>query len=322
MAALAGCAAGVDRGASSERYSFGLFSDLAYRAHEEAALEKVLEDLNAATLAFVVHLGDLGAPIRNSCTDALWALRRSQFEASVHPLIYTPGDNEWTDCHTAAGVAGGDPMERLASLRTFFFHGDSSFGRRSMALERQSRIDPAFPKYRENARWTRGGVTFITLHVVGSNNGIGVSAAGDAEHADRMRANIAWLRAGFVAAQAAASRAVVVLQQANMFPEIPPFSGKSGSGTVEMRAALERETIAFGRPVLLAHGDSHFFRVDKPLGRRFDVPAIENFTRVEGFGSPNHHWVEVMVDSSDPNVFSFRPRIVKANIVDRSGSAK
>jgi hypothetical protein len=46
-------------------------------------------------------------------------------------------------------------------------------------------------------------------------------------------------------------------------------------------------------------------------------PSIENFTRLETFGTPNHHWVEVSVNPNDPNVFSIRQRIVAANVVKR-----
>ena len=102
------------------------------------------------------------------------ARRLSQFNASIHPLIYTPGDNEWTDCHDAQGTKGGNPLERLARLRSLFFADEQSLGRRKVTLTRQSRSsDPVFAKYRENVRWDHGGVTFVTIHVVGSNNGLG-----------------------------------------------------------------------------------------------------------------------------------------------------
>lgn len=294
---VAGCSA-------PQAFRFGLFGDLAYRPHEEALLEHVFDDLNRASLDFVVHLGDLGAPSQGSCTDRLWERRRARFAASVHPLVYTPGDNEWTDCHPGHQL-DFDPLERLESLRRFFFATERSFGERSFVLERQE-------GYRENARWTHRGITFVTLHVVGSNNGLGISAALDAEHAERMRANLAWMRAGFAAARA--SRAIVLLQQANIFPEVTPFPGRSGTGTAELRAALEQEVLAYGKPVLLAHGDSHYFRVDKPLGRKFGTASIMHFTRVETFGSASHHWVEVSVDAADPDVFTIRPRTVAANL--------
>jgi hypothetical protein len=54
------------------------------------------------------------------------------------------------------------------------------------------------------------------------------------------------------------------------------------------------------------------FRTDKPLPARAQGapirPSIENFTRLETFGTPNHHWVEVSVDPNDPNVFSVRQK--------------
>ncbi len=305
-------------GASTGLYTFGLFGDLAYRAEQEPLLKNVLDDLNSAPLDFVVHVGDLGAPRYGSCSNALWAKRKAQFDASAHPLIYTPGDNDWTDCHGAQGVPGGDPLERLASLRSLFFPGERSLGRRTIELFRQSRsADLTLAKYRENVRWSGGGVTFITLHVVGSNNGLGFSPASDAEHAERDRANQQWLREGFVTARANGSRALMILQQANIFADVTPFPGKLATGSDALRALLETETIAFGKPVALVHGDSHFFRIDKPLGRKPGVPAIENFTRVETFGQPNHHWLQVFVDPADPNVFSFRQRIVAANVLKR-----
>jgi hypothetical protein len=265
-----------------------------------------------------VHVGDLASP-RRGCTDAVWARRLEQFQASANPLIYTPGDNEWTDCHEQQGVAGGDPLERLATLRTVFFAGEESFGQRSIALARQSN-DPKFAKYRENVRWDIGGITFVTLHVPGSNNGLGRTSEGDAEFAERNAANLAWLHAGFEHAKAADSRAIMILQQANMFPDFAPVTSDAKpdpNGFTELRTALGKTAAALGKPVVLVHGDSHYFRIDKPFMRmrKPNEPAIENFTRVETFGAPNHHWVHVTVDPSDPNVFTFRQRIVAPNVV-------
>ena len=193
-----------------------------------------------------------------------------------------------------------------------------------MPLLRQSQ-DSNFAKYRENVRWDLGGVTFATLHAPGSNNGLGRTPEGDAEFAERNKANMAWLRQVFAHAKASNSRAVMILQQANMFPEMPPFPGKPGSpsGYTDLRVLLEQEATAFQKPVVLVNGDSHYFRIDNPFrknaepGRRAP-PSLENFLRVETFGTPNHHWLHVTVDPNDPNVFTFRPRIVSANVVKRN----
>ena len=308
---------------SPRSFAFALIGDLGYRPEQEPWLENVLTDLKTspASLAFVVHVGDLGHPRFGSCTNELWARRLAQFQASPHPLIYTPGDNEWTDCHEKGGAPGYDPLERLARLRTVFFPSEQSLGGRTLALTRQSRTsDPALVKYRENVRWTHGGITFVTLHVVGSNNGRGRTPEGDAEYAERNAANLAWLREGFAAARTSRSRAIMIMQQANIFHEFPPIPSELAAqqnGFTDLRALLERETIAFGKPVVLVHGDSHFFRVDKPLGAGGATPAVENFTRVETFGQPNHHWLQVTVEVDEPQVFTFRQRIVAANVIKR-----
>jgi hypothetical protein len=309
----------AQEGASSQ-LTFGLFGDLAYTAAEEPLLANVLADIDRTPLAFVVHVGDLGSPRAGSCTQELWLRRLAQFQASTNPLIYTPGDNDWTDCHDKQGVPGADPLERLPKLRDLFFATEQSFGRRAIALTRQSDT-PQLAKYRENARWDLGGVTFLTLHVVGSNNGRGRTSEGDAEFAERNGADLAWLHESFEHATRNTSRAVMIMQQANIFPAFPPFPGdpkQEPSGFAEMRAAFAREAAAFGKPVVLVHGDSHYFRIDKPFMRRragAEDPVIENFTRIEVFGSPYHHWILVTVDADDPNVFAFRQRIVPANLL-------
>jgi hypothetical protein len=204
-----------------------------------------------------------------------------------------------------------------------FFEGEQSLGQRTMPLIRQSK-NPVVAKYRENVRWEASGVTFVTLHIPGSNNGLGRSPEGDAEYAERNKANLAWLQEAFESAKSSNSRAIMVIQQANIFPSHFPTAGSPVTdphGFTDIRTLLEKETITFGKSVVLVHGDSHFFRIDKPLPTRIQgtpvLPALENFTRVETFGSPNHHWVQVTVDPSDPNVFSFRQRIVSANIRKR-----
>jgi len=72
---------------------------------------------------------------------------------------------------------------------------------------------------------------------------------------------------------------------------------------------------------LLATGDLHYFRVDKPLlvesTRRDEDPrTVENFTRVEAFGSPYIHWVRIGVDPGDRDVFSFHPEVIRENALE------
>lgn len=305
--------------AQTEQFSFALIGDLGYVPAEEPLVVNLLADLaKHPELAFVVHVGDLSTP-RYACTNEHQDLRLKQFNSLPQPLIFTPGDNEWVDCHPGQGIQGFDPFERLSRIRKNFFPDDRTLGARRMSVMRQS-ANPKFSTFVENARWVQGGVTFLTVHATGSNNNLGRTPEGDAEHSERNAANIAWLRESFELAKTNGSRAVMVLTQANIFPDFPPYPGKpqKPNGTAEMQSALHEEATRFAGKVVIVHGDSHYFRIDNPFraprvqGVR-PPPTPSNTMRVETFGTPDHHWLMVTVDPSEANVFTFRPRIVDAN---------
>lgn len=232
-------------------------------------------------------------------------LRR--FENPRNPLVYTPGDNEWTDCHLPPNPTPeeADPLNRLEYLRGVFYADGESLGRKRIDLQRQSE------EYPENARWERGGVTFATLHVVGSNNNRPTAAnpaiGDEAEYEARNAANPEWLAETFDGARESGSPAVMVVIQANPFEE----DTAEPSGFSDFKAALEEETVAFGKPVVLVHGDSHTFRIDKPV---ISSSRPMNFTRVETFGSPDVNWVRATVNPRDEEVFSFEPEIIEENV--------
>lgn len=313
---LAGCAA------APGRFDIAVIGDQQYDAESDAQFPRLMADIDRADVEFVVHLGDFKAGTSGACSDELFASRKRQFDASRHPFILTPGDNDWTDCHNPK-AGGFVPEERLAALRRIFFADKRSLGQRKLEVEQQ----PGFP---ENLRWRRGGVVFATLHIVGSNNNLGRSAEGDAEYRSRMAANVAWMREAFALARRDNAAALAILTQANprferSFPggrrnalQIGP-SPTAPSGYADFLPELEREVGAFGKPVLFVHGDTHYFRVDKPLFRAGVFGAgdrgrqLENFTRVEVHGYPEAHWVRIVVDPAQPSVFSFREEIVDAN---------
>jgi hypothetical protein len=192
-------------------------------------------------------------------------------------------------------------------VRELFFLGEESLGRRKLPLLRQSSGAPALAKFRENVRWQFGEVTFFTIHMVGSGNN-----AFSPEHTERDAANLDWIGASFAAAKASGSRAVMLITQANVFPRGP----LAGGYTQAFFNRLGDEVLRFGKPVVLVHGDSHRFIVDMPFTDR-DGRPLENFTRVQTFCTPDHHWVQAIVDYDDPNVFQFHRRLIKANLFNR-----
>jgi hypothetical protein len=294
--------AAAQSGFAAERFSFAAVGDIPYFAFEVPAVAQLLDALPARDVAFVVHVGDIKHG-STPCSDEMLETQRRLVDASPLPLVYTPGDNEWTDCHR--GAAGSyDPIERLTKLRALFFPDSESLGRQRFAVARQS-DDPRFAEYRENARWTHGGVVFVTLNVPGSNNNLGRNPEQDAEHHRRMRANLAWLEAAVKAAQSPGVLGLVVVAHAD-----PRFdrATRGNDGYARYREALRGHAERLRKPMLLVHGDGHRYRVDQPLKGR-DGVLLANFTRLETFGAPGVAWVRVEVDPANPRLFSIAPGI-------------
>jgi len=328
--------------AQERAFDFGLIGDMPYTKVQEQEYQRVLVALNAADLAFVAHIGDFqfdATPYNRNpaiasmpCVDENYKAVHDSFQSIRHAFILTPGDNDWSDCWPLAAKKV-DPLELLARIRTQFFPEGRSLGQKPIAVRNQS-ADPNFPKFRENLRWSMGGVLFVTLHIVGENDNFGRTPEMDAEHNERKAANIAWLKQAFAEAKATNSRGLAVLTQANPgFETVWPDSAKTRyflrfvprGQPVPSRPlafgdylrALSEELETYDRPVAYLHGDTHIFRIDKPLYSRKTNRVFENFTRVETFGWPDTHWVRVTVDPADPQLFRFKPEIVSGNIANR-----
>ena len=138
--------------------------------------------------------------------------------------------------------------------------------------------------------------------------------AGNKEYQERDAANIAWLSEAFAAAKAQAAIGVVVVTQGDPGFDLPETesvdeSTHAGvSGYRNFMKALTLQTEQFKGQVLFVHGDTHFFKVDKPLYS--PTRLLPNLTRLQTFGSPSLHWVRVDVDPARPQVFGFEAVIV------------
>jgi hypothetical protein len=294
----------ADTPPQARRFEFALIGDLQYSPQEEKKFLELIEDINRNPVQFTIHDGDFksgGSP----CTDAVFQNRLKVFQRFKQPFIFIFGDNEWTDCHRSS-AGGFDPIERLAKLRELFTKGNRSLGQQPLILTRQGDIFPEYSKFRENVFWTYQGIAFVGLHLVGSNNNLGRNAENDAEYAERNAANLVWLKAAFARAKRDNSSGLVIIMQANPGFELP---ADKRTGFNDFIKALQAEILAYKQPIILVHGDSHYFRIDKPLNTPQGT-AIANFTRVETFGTPNMHWLRVTVNPSNPNLFEFNPVIV------------
>ncbi len=325
-------------------YAIGLWGDLPYSDVQAlTGVPNLIADMNRHDLAFTAHDGDLkagnatvGSVTPTTCSDALYLQGLNYFNSLKAPAIFTPGDNDWTDCDRPSN-GGFSSLERLDHERALFFSTPFSLGQHRLHQQVQTAplclgVSGMVPCV-ENRRWTLGGVTYATINIQGSCNNLCDTAPNPAEFAARNQADILWVQETFEEARSRNSAAIMLITQAD-----PGFDLSDGTraplrdpktlaetdgqpdGFQSFLLALRDQVIAFQKPVAYVHGDSHYFRVDKPF-QNSKGQRLENFTRVETFGdnqangTNDVNWLKVLVDPSSREVFAYQPQIVPANRV-------
>jgi len=317
-----------------EPYAIGLWGDLPYSAVQAAAVPNLIADMNSQRLAFTAHDGDLKSG-GSECTDAVYTQAQAYFASLKAPAAFTPGDNDWVDCDR---IAGYNSLVQLDKERALFFSTSSTMGQHQLKQKVQTDAlclgsSGSMVPCVENRRWTLGGVTYATLNIQGSCNNLCDTFPDPAEYAARNQADILWMQQTFAEAKARNSAAVMLISQADpgfdltditrgptRDPKTLAETDGLPDGFQEFLLVLRDEVVAFRKPVAYVHGDSHYFRTDKPflnaLGQR-----LENFTRVETFGdnqangTNDVNWLKVLVDPRSREVFAYQQQIVPANRV-------
>jgi hypothetical protein len=257
-------------------------------------LNSLIESVNQRQPSFVVHIGELKGG-GDSCHDEYYQRLLRTANRFNNPLVYLPGDNDWTDCFHSQF----NPLERLGYLRKLLYSEPVSLGKTVMPLTRQS-VQSDFRDFPENVWWQQGEVLFASFHNVGTNNNLYTNLQAIQEHLRRDAANLAWLDQIFE--RASSAKALVIFTHANIRFDALPWDP---TGFDNFRAALIDHVRRFARPVLFVHGDTHKHKIDKPL--RYNGETITNFTRLEVFGSPDLGVIYVHVHPETEHVFRFEP---------------
>jgi len=292
---------------AEEPYSFAVFGDQPYDEEERAELPDLLQQMKDEKASFAVHIGDLKDP-NDPCSDDVYVDRLGAFQSGPLPLVYVPGEGDWLSC-TRQLAGAHDPMERLGYVRKLFHGGTSSLGPEPFPLRRQSETDETFSRFREHQSWEHGPVKFITLNLPGSDNNWGKGAQAGDEHLLRMAAVREWMETAFAEAKKEGLLGVVILAHAN--PDFPAFvADHPARGYAEFLQTLRAQVEDFPGQVLYVHGDTHVMRTDRPLLDANGQP-LQRFRDVEVYGSPIIGWVEILVDTSRPNLFRVRSKPLK-----------
>lgn len=135
------------------------------------AIPAFINTINADTdVSLALHVGDTHSG-KEYCTYAYNLGIFNQWKAFKVPLVYTPGDNEWADCHKIKegggtynattkqidyaldankqwlDYAGGDPLANLQLVRSLFFSSPGKTqGSGTMAVHTQAQeFDANYP---------------------------------------------------------------------------------------------------------------------------------------------------------------------------------
>jgi hypothetical protein len=335
-------------GDSGKPLTLAVFGDWPYSANLLNDAHLLLNSVNSdKAVDLVLHVGDIHSgsmpctsagilpPIATS--DPGWNQQIYYlFQQFEEPVVYTPGDNEWSDCHKSKQFSAGAPLKELASVRSLFFaKPGTTLGREQKKVSSQAEdFDPSFPadsQFVENVMWEDSRVVFVTLNMPGGSNNdtspwTGIfsdPAAQVQEVADRSAANIRWLDRAFDAALAHHASAVVVVLQADMWdPEALAAGGAGLNQYTPFVQELANLSVRFRRPVLLLNGDTHLYLADHPLanpssatGVIHHTQAVPNLTRIVVQGSTNTpaEWLRLVIDPRKPQPFSWQNVVYCAN---------
>lgn len=268
----------------SKSTEFIVIGDMPYNDEENAMLTApdgvLFKAIQAANPPVLIHFGDLkggGVP----CTDEILLAQRDQLAALLpHKTVYTPGDNDWTDCDRDFLDPNFDELERLEFLRQNFYQNvDLSDG--IDGLVRQ-------PGFVENARWVIDDLVFGTLHLPGTNNGRSDIARSDIDQAldaadSRDEFNAQWIEILFARAENA--KGLVITYQADTYrpgqtedTELCTQDNRQNcDGFKRTRDLIEQRAANHPTPVLVIHGDTNAFCFNKPATNLWHLNAPGDF---------------------------------------------
>ena len=289
------------------------------------------DSINAYDPVFSIHAGDVKSG-GGSCGELNYLRFEDLINSFNHPAFLSLGDNGWTDCYRLSN-GNYDPLDRLDYMRDRFYEGKGKGKGRKLGKGTAKTVLGSgefeyntFDKdYPEMHWWIYGHVMYVNAHIVGSNNALydgvdrgcdpflniidpGCMMAIDESEERTMVAN-ELVSAAFEVAEKKDLAGVLVAIQANMFGG-PCNADRSvcdinqdvsmTNGFTDFWENLIEKTLEFGKPVVLFHGDSHYYQVfPNPDGR------AANLVAVQCPGSSDIGWVSVEVDPNSPQVFTF-----------------
>lgn len=269
----------------------------------------------------VVHVGDIHSG-QETCREDYDRDVLGLWQGYEDPLIYTPGDNEWSDCSKLPGQAPAtNPFTNLQLVRSIFFaHPGRTLGQNPLKVTSQADVagrgngDDGETAFVENVEFVKGGTLFVTANIPGGSNNDADPWAPSVvdddgtqqliERRQRTAADLDWLdRAFTIAGRESDIKQVVIFEQADMWDTADAASPAHLANYEPFVKSIADHTDALGKPVLLVNGDTHTYRSDNPyagaqtapLHPGYDVPNLHRLV-VQG-SAPGMEWLKLDIDS-------------------------
>ena len=296
-------------------------------SREYLATPAFIDSINAdPDVSLVTHVGDIHSG-QETCRQDYDQGVFDMWTKYEDPLVYTPGDNEWSDCSKLPGQAPAtNPADNLALVRSIFFaHPGTTLGENPMKvtsqadvaargngnperheLRRERRVrqgrhavhDAQHPRRLQQRRRSVGALRRQADNPMEQYN----------ERIQRTQATLDWLDRNFAIAQREADiKQVVIFEQADMWDTADAGNPAHLANYEPFVASIADHTNALGKPVLLMNGDTHVYRSDNPysgavtkdLHPGYDVPNLHRIV-VQG-SAPKMEWLKLTIDSGADN---------------------
>jgi len=240
--------------------------------------------INETNPTIVMHLGDYKSGAK-SCTNELLKEHKALL-AQTYPgkVIYTPGDNDWTDCDRSSLAQNFNEIERLDYLIELMYQTPPLLTHNLAKISSQ-------PAQKENQLWINDRLAISTLHIVGTSNGrvhINKSNREDAISKVNVRdkKNLAWLKK--IESHAKSFDAVIIGFQADMYQQSVLQSDTCDNTSLKAcdafaiyRQAFKSLAKRINKPVLISHGDTGDFCFERLDDNLWHLNAAGDFQHLD-----------------------------------------
>lgn len=240
--------------------------------------------INKTQPSMVLHLGDLKSG-SVSCTNEILNEQKALL-AQLYPnkLMYTPGDNEWTDCDRDSLTYSFDELERLDYLITLMYQTPPLLTKNLSNIASQ-------PKNIENKLWINDRLAISTLHLVGTSNGRANINKSNQKQAitranQRDEMNFVWLKV--IEDQEQKFDALIIGFHADIYSKSLIKTGPCDEKKLTTcdafpvyRKAFENLAKRLNKPVLITHGDTGEFCFEQRGDNLWHLNAAGDYTHLD-----------------------------------------